>query len=193
MYKIYFFLWFVQVYGNHFIGLYVYWMGMLPGVEERMSVVYTSCVASGQMDLPRFVEVTSTAAARSLNIYPRHNTDHLPSTLQAHSFPTYLPFSPSLPSLLSPLTLPSLSSLPYLLSLSLFPLSPYPPISLFLTLSPFSPSLPSSLLPPLPFLHRILIEASSCLELSCYFDSDSDSNKKLSFTNLEFDTCNSIF
>jgi dihydroorotase-like cyclic amidohydrolase len=37
-----------------------------------MGVVYTSCVAAGLMDLPRFVEVTSTAAARFLNIYPRY-------------------------------------------------------------------------------------------------------------------------
>lgn len=43
----------------------------LNGIEERMSVVYTSCVAAGQLDLKRFVEVTSTAPARYLNLYPR--------------------------------------------------------------------------------------------------------------------------
>ena len=41
------------------------------GVEERMGVVWQQGVQGGKMEVTRFVEVTSTAAARMLNVYPR--------------------------------------------------------------------------------------------------------------------------
>ena len=41
------------------------------GVEERMSVVYERGVVEGKMSMTRYVEVTSSKAAKLLNIYPR--------------------------------------------------------------------------------------------------------------------------
>ena len=41
------------------------------GVEERLALLYERGVESGKMELTQFVNVTSTAAAKLLNIYPR--------------------------------------------------------------------------------------------------------------------------
>jgi len=41
------------------------------GVEERMVVLWQKCVRSGAMSRQRFVEATSAAAAKILNIYPQ--------------------------------------------------------------------------------------------------------------------------
>ena len=41
------------------------------GVEERLSLLYARGVETGKMELTQFVNVTSTAAAKLLNIYPR--------------------------------------------------------------------------------------------------------------------------
>jgi dihydropyrimidinase len=42
-----------------------------PGVENRMSLIYTGGVAEGRISLNRFVEITSTAAAKIFGLYPR--------------------------------------------------------------------------------------------------------------------------
>ena len=41
------------------------------GVEERISIVWEYGVKSGLIDLPRFVEITSTNAAKIFNLYPQ--------------------------------------------------------------------------------------------------------------------------
>jgi dihydropyrimidinase len=41
------------------------------GIEERMGVVYERGVVEGKMPMTRYVEVTSTAAAKLLNLYPQ--------------------------------------------------------------------------------------------------------------------------
>ena len=43
----------------------------LNGIEERMAIVYERGVKAGKMEMTRFVEVTSSAAAKLLNLYPR--------------------------------------------------------------------------------------------------------------------------
>ncbi len=45
-----------------------------PGVELRMSLMYTYGVAEGQFDLNRFVQVTSTNAAKAYGMYPQKGT-----------------------------------------------------------------------------------------------------------------------
>jgi dihydropyrimidinase len=45
-----------------------------PGVEHRMSLVYNGGVAQGRISLNRFVEITSTSAARIFGLFPRKGT-----------------------------------------------------------------------------------------------------------------------
>ena len=46
----------------------------LPGVETRAIVLYSKAVVEGQLSLQRFVELTSTNAARMLGLYPQKGT-----------------------------------------------------------------------------------------------------------------------
>ncbi|MEO8218332.1 MAG: dihydropyrimidinase [Acidobacteriota bacterium] len=45
-----------------------------PGVEHRMSLVFDGGVAAGRISLNRFVELTSTAAAKIFGLFPRKGT-----------------------------------------------------------------------------------------------------------------------
>jgi dihydropyrimidinase len=45
-----------------------------PGVEHRMSLVYNGGVASGKISLNRFVEITSTSAAKIFGLFPKKGT-----------------------------------------------------------------------------------------------------------------------
>ncbi len=45
-----------------------------PGVEHRMSLIYDGGVAAGRIDLNRFVELTSTAAAKIFGLFPKKGT-----------------------------------------------------------------------------------------------------------------------
>ena len=45
-----------------------------PGVEHRISLVYNGGVAGGRIGLNRFVELTSTAAAKIFGLFPRKGT-----------------------------------------------------------------------------------------------------------------------
>ncbi|MBI1765966.1 MAG: dihydropyrimidinase [Acidobacteria bacterium] len=45
-----------------------------PGVEHRMSLIYNGGVAQGRISLNRFVELTSTAAAKIFGLFPRKGT-----------------------------------------------------------------------------------------------------------------------
>ncbi|MCM2256965.1 MAG: amidohydrolase family protein [Vicinamibacteria bacterium] len=45
--------------------------GGAPGIETRMALLHHFGVGEGRLSLPRFVEVTSTAAARRFGLYPR--------------------------------------------------------------------------------------------------------------------------
>ncbi|HVF42306.1 MAG TPA: amidohydrolase family protein, partial [Pyrinomonadaceae bacterium] len=45
-----------------------------PGVEHRMSLIYDGGVAQNRVSLNRFVELTSTAAAKMFGLFPRKGT-----------------------------------------------------------------------------------------------------------------------
>jgi dihydropyrimidinase len=45
-----------------------------PGVENRMSLIYNGGVAEGRISVNRFVEITSTNAARIFGLFPRKGT-----------------------------------------------------------------------------------------------------------------------
>lgn len=45
-----------------------------PGVEHRMSLIYNGGVVQGRISLNRFVELTSTAAAKIFGLFPRKGT-----------------------------------------------------------------------------------------------------------------------
>ncbi len=45
-----------------------------PGVEDRMSLIYNGGVAEGRISVNRFVEITSTAAAKIFGLFPRKGT-----------------------------------------------------------------------------------------------------------------------
>lgn len=45
-----------------------------PGVEHRMSLIFNGGVAEGRITLNRFVEITSTAAAKIFGLFPRKGT-----------------------------------------------------------------------------------------------------------------------
>jgi dihydropyrimidinase len=45
-----------------------------PGVEHRMSLIYNGGVVGGRISLNRFVEITSTAAAKIFGLFPRKGT-----------------------------------------------------------------------------------------------------------------------
>jgi dihydropyrimidinase len=45
-----------------------------PGVEHRMSLVYNGGVVAGRINVNRFVELTSTSAARLFGLFPRKGT-----------------------------------------------------------------------------------------------------------------------
>jgi dihydropyrimidinase len=43
----------------------------VPGIEHRLSLLYHEGVRTGRLSLPRFVEVTATAPARTFGLWPR--------------------------------------------------------------------------------------------------------------------------
>ena len=46
----------------------------IPGIEDRLPVMYHNGVNSGKISLNRFVEITSTNAAKAMGMYPRKGT-----------------------------------------------------------------------------------------------------------------------
>ena len=45
-----------------------------PGIEQRMSLLWDGGVRSGRIDINRFVQITSTAAAKIFGLYPKKGT-----------------------------------------------------------------------------------------------------------------------
>src|SRR5688572_29070443 len=50
-----------------------------PGVEHRMSLIYNGGVVQGRISLNRFVEITSTAAAKIFGLFPKKRTIYVGS------------------------------------------------------------------------------------------------------------------
>jgi dihydropyrimidinase len=46
----------------------------IPGIEDRVNLLYTHGVARGRLDLNRFVDVASTKAAKLFGLFPRKGT-----------------------------------------------------------------------------------------------------------------------
>jgi dihydropyrimidinase len=46
----------------------------IPGIEDRVNLLYTYGVASGRLDVNRFVDVASTKAAKLFGLFPRKGT-----------------------------------------------------------------------------------------------------------------------
>ena len=46
----------------------------MPGVEERMRLIYNGGVAQGRIDVNRFVEITATTPAKMFGLYPKKGT-----------------------------------------------------------------------------------------------------------------------
>ncbi len=46
----------------------------MPGVEDRMELIYTHGVAKGRISVNRFVEITATAPAKMFGLYPQKGT-----------------------------------------------------------------------------------------------------------------------
>jgi dihydropyrimidinase len=45
-----------------------------PGIEQRMSLLWDGAVRSGRIDINRYVQITSTAAAKIFGLYPKKGT-----------------------------------------------------------------------------------------------------------------------
>ena len=67
----------------------------IPGIEERVNLLYTYGVKRGRLDLHRFVDAASTRAAKLFGLFPRKGTiavgqrcrsGHLRSGLSRHYF-----------------------------------------------------------------------------------------------------------
>jgi dihydropyrimidinase len=62
----------------------------IPGIEERVSLLYTYGVSRGSLDLHRFVDVASTRAAKLFGLFPRKGTIAVGSDADLVVFdPTY--------------------------------------------------------------------------------------------------------
>jgi dihydropyrimidinase len=46
----------------------------IPGIEERVNLLYTAGVAGGRLDIHRFVDAASTKVAKLFGLYPRKGT-----------------------------------------------------------------------------------------------------------------------
>src|SRR5262249_38940556 len=46
----------------------------VPGLEVRMALLFSEGVGKGRLDLPRFVALTATSAAKLYGLYPRKGT-----------------------------------------------------------------------------------------------------------------------